>query len=521
MDDGGIQDGSTGAQTSSTAGSSLGSGVTIGSDGEDESSGTTVGGTSIGLDSTGDDTTTDDDSGQESTGDTTGDTTGDVAVCGDGELDPNEICDDGNRVDGDGCEADCTITSGVSHVVAGPGVACAATHAGELYCWGADLFGRLGYGVAELTIGDDETPGDVGPINMGGEPVLDVAPGEFGTCVILSEGRVRCWGVNINGHLGRPEVAVGEIVGDSLAEVPGSLPDLELGGEAKQLVLGKGFVCALLESGDVRCWGRNIGWGSLGERGYLGLATAAPNHDLSLTPAELPTLQLGGDVLMLANASSGIHTCALLEGGDVRCWGGNTHGQLGVGFAPEESVGDDEHPDSVPALSFSAAVTQVVAGHNHTCVLLETGEIRCWGANANGELGYGDEDDRFDASTVGAVAVGGSAVYIAAGNAGNCAILESGDVRCWGSDNGGAQGNGAPNADIGDSELPDSVAVLPFGSEIRHVDLGNSMGCVTTVGSEAKCWGINNAGQLGIGDGVAEHIGDNETVAVLGPIVFN
>jgi alpha-tubulin suppressor-like RCC1 family protein len=85
------------------------------------------------------------------------------------------------------------------------------------------------------------------------------------------------------------------------------------------------------------------------------------------------------------------HTCALLGSGSVQCWGTNFVGQLGHGNTV--TIGDDELPSSVSTVDVGAPVTRIATGHWHTCALLDIGSLRCWGAGDDGRLGYGNTSD--------------------------------------------------------------------------------------------------------------------------------
>src|SRR5690606_38386502 len=115
------------------------------------------------------------------------------------------------------------------------------------------------------------------------------------------------------------------------------------------------------------------------------------------------------------------HTCALLSSGAVRCWGSSTFGQLGYGNT--NTIGDNELPSSVGPVSVGGTVEKIVAGGFHTCALLTTGDLRCWGANESGQLGYGHTNPIGDnelPSSVGPVHTGAPVGSIAAGESHTC-----------------------------------------------------------------------------------------------------
>jgi alpha-tubulin suppressor-like RCC1 family protein len=106
-------------------------------------------------------------------------------------------------------------------------------------------------------------------------------------------------------------------------------------------------------------------------------------------------------------------------------------------------------------------VTALGLGASHTCVVLETGAVRCWGSGQDGRLGYGNTSivgkygppaDAGDVSVGGGLAV----EQLTSWWAHTCAVLENGAVRCWGAGNYGRLGYAAIN-NIGDNELPVSA----------------------------------------------------------------
>ena len=200
-------------------------------------------------------------------------------------------------------------------------------------CWGDALYGRLGYGNGN-NIGDDENPASVGDVDVGGT-VVQLAAGSKHTCALLQEGNVRCWGENHYGQLGYPG---GETIGDN--ETPASAGDVDVGGKVLRLATGHFHSCAIMDKGTVRCWGN----GTDGRLGYGRVSDIGDNE----TPAAAGVIDLGGKAVNIA--AGGFHTCAVLEGDGVRCWGAGFRGQLGYGNT--RSIGDNETPASAGDVEF-------------------------------------------------------------------------------------------------------------------------------------------------------------------------
>jgi cysteine-rich repeat protein len=447
------------------------------------------------------------------------------AWCGDGTVNPvaGEDCDDGNADDDDGCLTSCeggTCEDGIQNgdeegvdcggscgpcgeaqamVVAGAEHTCALLETGAVRCWGQGAYGRLGYGNT-ITIGDDETPATAGDVDVGGDVVQLVAGAEH-TCALLDTGAVRCWGQGAYGQLGYGNT---NPIGDD--ETPATAGDVDVGGSVVQLAAGGFHTCALLDTGAVRCWGHG-GNGQLGY-GYMGYIGDDE------TPATAGDVDVGGSVVQLA--AGGFHTCALLETGAVRCWGYDAQGQLGYGHT--NHIGDDEAPASAGDVNVGGSVVQLVAGTLHTCALLETGAVRCWGSGLAGQLGYGNTnfigDDEAPA-TAGDVNVGGSAVQLAAGGEHTCALLETGAVRCWGYGDFGQLGYGNTNR-IGDNETPASAGDVNVGGLVVQLAAGGAHTCALLETAAVRCWGNGAFGRLGYGN--TNNIGDNETPASAGDV---
>jgi alpha-tubulin suppressor-like RCC1 family protein len=225
----------------------------------------------------------------------------------------------------------------ISLVGAGYRHTCAVTSADDLYCWGLNSHGQLGYS-DKNPVGDNELPATAGPVDvrpasLAEEAVIaQLALGREHSCVLFSTGEVVCWGRADYGQLGQGNT---DDWGDGGMEVPADLMPISLDGVATAITAGEQFSCALLDDGDVRCWGRN-------HRGQLGLGHADQIGDTEL-PLDADPIDLG---LPAISISSGIdHTCAVREDYSVVCWGYGMTGRLG--YAATDTVGDDETPASV------------------------------------------------------------------------------------------------------------------------------------------------------------------------------
>ena len=392
---------------------------------------------------------------------------------------------------------------------------CVITSANFVRCWGGNLAGQLGYGHT-IEVGrhqetvansrgcrraqDDDiygSPAKAGDVNVG-NAVTQIAVGMEHTCALLSGGTVRCWGANEHGELG-----YGHTNHIGMRESPASAGDVNLGGAVTQIAVGSSHTCALLTGGTVRCWGKN-------EYGQLGYGHTNNIGD-DESPASAGDVNIGGSVTQIA--AGYFHTCALLTGGAVRCWGGNrSTGKLGYGHTND--IGDDEYPVSAGDVNVGESVTQIAAGAFHTCALLTGGTVRCWGSNGStGKLGYGHTndigDDEYPASA-GDVNIGGSVTQIAVGWIHTCALLTGGTVRCWGFNKWGQLGYGHTN-NIGDDESPASAGDVNLGSAVMQLAITYSYTCALLTGGTVRCWGNKKYDRT-------NSVGDDETPASTGDV---
>ncbi len=243
--------------------------------------------------------------------------------------------------------------------------------------------------------------------------------------------------------------------------------DVDVPARITQITAGDSHNCALLDTEAVRCWG----YGGPGQLGYGSIVNIGDDE----APATAGDVDVGGAVTQI---DAGVaYTCAVLDTGSVRCWGSNQ--RFGLGYVGADIIGDDETPVSVGDVDVGGTVTQIATGFHHTCALLDTDNVRCWGNGNHGRLGYGNEDiigyDETPASA-GNVDIGIAVTQIAVGTDHTCALLVTGNVRCWGRGNSGALGYGN-TTNIGDNETPASAGDVDLGGTVIQITAGDQHTC--------------------------------------------
>ena len=468
-----------------------------------------------------------------------------AAACGDGVLQVGvEVCDDGNGDDSDACVAGCVpatcgdgfVQAGVEACDGGPandgavcGDDCVLTscgngtqQAGEQCddgdadntdecldnCFAASCGDGYLFAQAELC--------DAGWFNQAVgcvdgctrlTPISEISLGPVTACATVEGGGLRCWGRNAECQLGLGDQAA---VGDD--EYPAQAAALALGRPVTQVALGRHHSCALLDDASVRCWGANftgqLGYGDWDSRGCTPAST----------PDQLPALEIweGGEYTVQLAAGDD-HTCARSDLGRVRCWGGNGWGALG--YPDYDHVGIDEPPVAVEPVDVGGTATALVASNQTTCVVLDGGAVRCWGANFFGSLGYGHGDSIGDdehPASAGDVPLPAGAAEVVVGSAHTCARLTSDELYCWGSNLFGELGLGDLNF-LGYA-IPQLV---PLGDALADLALGGSLTCARLADGRVRCWGTGQEGQLATGNvdgyGLGAPVADAPIVDFAGP----
>lgn len=209
---------------------------------------------------------------------------------------------------------------------------------------------------------------------------------------------------------------------------------------------------------------------------------------------------LGGGAASVSAGSS--HTCALLTSGAVRCWGYNVTGQLGNGLTSDSNT-------PVPVTGLASGVAAISAGDYHSCAVSTSGAAKCWGSNAYGRLGNGSTTD--SAVPVGVSGLTSGVEMISAGGSHTCAVVTAGPVKCWGLGDVGQVGNGGLEVP-GASSVSTPATVIGVGSSARSVSTGGDTSCAVTVDGAARCWGQNGYGKLGNGTAVNSRTATRVTV---------
>lgn len=227
-----------------------------------------------------------------------------------------------------------------------------------------------------------------------------IALGESFACALLDNHDVKCWGANGDGQLGQGDTQNRGLGLGAEAGLGDDLPPINLGAGrfALDVVAGDTHVCALLDNHDVKCWGDN-GFGHLGQGDTMTRGAGLPG-DPGMGDG-LPKVNLGTGRAAVAVAAGARHTCALLDNHDVKCWGSNGFGRLGLGDTTNRGDGAQADPgmgDDLPAvdLGLGRQPTQVSCGTTHTCATFDDGAIKCWGENSFGQLGQGNTNSRGD-----------------------------------------------------------------------------------------------------------------------------
>jgi len=324
---------------------------------------------------------------------------GDVASLGLGLSDSDDGFGDGYLETGDMLPS-VSLPSGrtATMIEAAGGHTCAELDNDDLICWGRNQFGQLGMGNNTILgddineIGDDFSIVELPP----GRNVSKLALGPRHTCAIWDNGSVSCWGGNSFGQLGNGDV---HSIGDDVSEMGANLGFVSFpnGETAVNITAGDGFTCVILSNSDTVCWGANQ-FGQLGIENTNEIGNQGGEMGNSLGAIDFGTSRYAVEI----DAGS-TSVCAILDNAQVKCWGQNDVGQLGLGDTLNRGDGFNEMGNTLPSVNIGGSADRIEVGNKFACIILTTDGIKCWGTASNGRLGYEDlafkGDDSLDMPT--------------------------------------------------------------------------------------------------------------------------
>jgi alpha-tubulin suppressor-like RCC1 family protein len=382
--------------------------------------------------------------------------------------------------------------------------AACAVRGGTLYCWGdpqSNMFGQLGFP-------DEDAGGLVGILNptavtttaASPSQILQIVMAEYSTCALYGA-TPYCWGSNQSAQIGNPNDVNGGSMEFAVQGVPAA--GLTSLAAADITVCGIGTIQdAAANESNIYCWGDN-GYGELGRPVDQGGASMAEPVTGNLDGGPLGVIPNA-----VAIAGGGAHFCALTSTSRIFCWGSSDFFECGPGEAGTDCPGRGyttctAEPLEVPFDAGGDPPIELALGEVHSCVLTQSGNVYCWGANDDYELGsaaspqYCTYDGDAGCSSLPLQVVGLSGIQrIFAGGRVTCALDASRHAFCWGDDQFGQLGLGPYNGQtyITPTQLLEPVTGNPYTFD--EIVIGAFSACARD-GTDYYCWG---AGVLGTQD---------------------
>ncbi len=362
------------------------------------------------------------------------------------------------------------------------GSSCILLTDGTVKCTGRNTNGVLGIGDASYT---KSKYTDLSILSN----VREIYGDQVIMCVLFNDNTGKCWGYNGVGTLG-----VGDTIDRHYPSNPiqdaaaGNLQNIKKLATRNKGVSAGSFICALITDNTVKCWGYN-------GNGQLGVGDQA-NRNKATTVASLSNvkdIELGGE-------DTGGFACALINDGTVKCWGYNGYGQLGVGDTTLRTTPTQVLDNAGGNLINVADIELNGNDVGFVCALITDGTVKCWGRNLEGQLGVGDTTQRTKATTV--LNIGGAnpkAIKLYSIDYSICALLEDKTVKCWGYNTQGQLGTG----DLIQRNAPATAVGVSNAIDIKGGGHNNRLYCALINDGTMKCWGYNGYGELGLGDQIA------------------
>lgn len=275
--------------------------------------------------------------------------------------------------------------------------ACALSEAGKVKCWGDMRQGGLGYTLPNMTTRGSKV-GDMGndlPYLPIPTPITHLTLGSNHACAV-SNHKIYCWGLNQNGETGI-ESSASTVLFPTTPETP--IPTVQLEPSTVDVTIenveaGDGYTCAtyFVPPGDssfiprkFKCWGNN-------SSGQFGIgSTSSYGRTRGSMGSGLPSIDVALNEIVEFHPYS-THTCAKNADGTFKCWGRNTSGQLGLGDRLNRGNTSQSIGKNLPYVNVDLPIASLSSGAfaQSTCAILINHEVKCWGINSQGVLGYED-----------------------------------------------------------------------------------------------------------------------------------
>ncbi len=292
------------------------------------------------------------------------------------------------------------------------------------------------------------------------------------SCAVLGNGTAKCWGLFVNGNWNLQTIQGAD------GGVLGGIEKVDVGfGSAGPIVVVK------TKTGDPLCFGGND-LGACSNGGSAVTTTASPMLSAPNTPFT--------NVKDVAVGQSG-QACVVSSDGKVHCSGNYPRGDNVVGTIKLASTAQ------VNASTDFTGAGEINLSYQHACAIQASDRsiVNCWGANFTGQLGVpiANGYPPYVEANVGGLT--GKVLNVSTGDQHTCVALDDGTARCWGAGGAGQLGQGSKSS----SATSVAVANLPSGKKVRFVEAAGSFSCATMTDGTAYCWGKGDTGQLGDGQG--------------------
>ena len=285
------------------------------------------------------------------------------------------------------------------------------------------------------------------PAAVAKRKAIAVAAAESVACALMDDGTVRCWGEDAGGALGDNETEEDSASPVQVAGISGAKA-LDIG--------GRGTGCAQLEDGSMKCWG-------------FGAMLCREEYSAAPTPVEMPALA----GVKQFDLGQGDAPCAVKADGTVACWGSGRWGLHGV---PDKET-EERLPVAIPGVTDAV---KVACGRLHTCALLGSGKVTCWGTNTWSLIAPERSNEKIGPTEIAGVT---DAVDIMSAGDLSCLRKKDGTAHCWGGINYGK-----------------GLQAVPEWDGVQEWSGRSGVQCAVLADGVVKCRGYNDHGQLGVGD---------------------